>query len=154
VSLPRRTRIARKRDKPRRKRPELFAHEQPRVKYAKRPRNTPRMRWTKTLRCCAHRLAEFVGPMVLAIIGPCSGAVEADHPGGGAHTGMQRKSDDATCIPLCERHHRSPGMQHLAYGKLRKGVVQDFRDQMGVEYDALWTAHLSTSRQPALEVTP
>jgi hypothetical protein len=135
--------LPRKREKPRRKRPELFAHEQRPVKYAKRPRDTPRMLWTKTLRCCANRLAESIGPLVLPIIGPCRGAVEADHAIGGARTGAQRKSADSTCIPLCERHHRSPGMQHLAHGKLAKGTVQTFRDQMAVEYDALWLEHLN-----------
>lgn len=110
----------------------------PRVKYAQRERDTPQMMWVKTQRCCAHRLAELAGAAVRAIIGPCRGVVEADHAG--ANHGMQRKSGDDACIPLCVRHHRDPGLRHMVYGKLRKGLLREFFNWMVDVYQELYAA--------------
>jgi len=87
------------------------------TKYKSRPRDTAYMLWVKTQPCCA-----YAGPWPAPLIWPCDGPVEADHAGGGA--GMGRKADDSTCIPLCQRHHRSPGLEHLVHGKVPHGSVR------------------------------
>ncbi len=54
------------------------------------------MAWVKSQRCVLARAGDA---------GPCSGGAwsEADHAGERAGW---RRADDATCIPLCSRHHR------------------------------------------------
>lgn len=66
--------------------------------HADRERDLAFMGWVKTQRCMLAR-EPFAGE--------CSGGgwswSEADHAGERAGW---RRADDATCIPLCHRHHR------------------------------------------------
>ncbi len=105
----------------------------PKTKYKSRPRDTARMLWIKTLPCAAR------DPMLpLAAVGPCLGPVEADHAGGGS--GMGRKADDSTCIPLCQRHHRSPGLEHLLYGHVPHGEVRRWKAYQAEQHRKLYDA--------------
>ena len=103
-------------------------------KYRQRPRDTARMLWIKSLPCCAQDVM-----LPLEHVGPCDGPVEADHAGGGS--GMGRKADDSTCIPLCVRHHRAPGLEHLLFGNVPHGEVRRWKrwqaEQYRMRYDAL-----------------
>lgn len=119
--------IPRKRAKPRRRRPELFTvGAAPRVKYRDRPRDTPRMLWVKSQPCCAYTIAP---------LDHCEGVVEADHAG--VH-GLSRKCDDSACIPLCVRHHRSPGLRSILHGQLGPGELRTWLNQMVAFYQRLW----------------
>ena len=42
-------------------------------------------------------------PCCATDLSPCGGLIEADHAG--KKSGMGRKADDTTCIPLCRDHH-------------------------------------------------
>lgn len=75
-----------------------------RTKYRNRERDVEYMLWVKRQLCAATSLyviPGLVGERSAALL--CSGPVEADHTG---RRGIGRKADDATCIPLCARHHR------------------------------------------------
>jgi hypothetical protein len=100
-------------------------------KYRNRPRDTARMLWVKSLPCCA-----YTGPWPAMLIWPCEGVVEADHAGGGS--GMGRKADDSTVIPLCQRHHRSPGLEHLVYGHVPHGTVRRWKAERAEHYRKLY----------------
>lgn len=127
--------MPRKRAKPRRKAPERIpVGPAPRVKYADRPRDTPRMCWVKAQPCCAALSMRASFPS----IGPCEGVTEADHAG--AH-GMGNKADDDTVIPLCVRHHRAPGLAHLLYGHVEYGWLREWKDRMIARFRARWEAH-------------
>lgn len=62
-------------------------------KYALRERDQDYLAFIRWCKCCLAGNSEY----------ECRGRVEADHAGEKA--GWQ-KADDATCIPLCHRHHR------------------------------------------------
>lgn len=99
-------------------------------KYKDRPRDTEYMLWIKQHRCCATLIIDHVGP------GPCDGVVEADHAGGGS--GLGRKADDTSCIPLCVRHHRLPGLGHILYGKVPHGFVREWKRTMADLFRRKW----------------
>lgn len=63
-----------------------------------------------TLPCCARDLS------------PCDGPIEADHAG--KKSGMGRKADDATCIPLCRDHH---GQRHAFNGPFKSWTAPTLR---------------------------
>lgn len=85
--LARRTRLAPKRATPRR---------------SSRVEDRGYMGAVHGLPCCARELS------------PCGGPLEADHAG--KKSGMGRKADDTTCIPLCREHH---GQRHTFNGPFR-----------------------------------
>lgn len=88
--------------------------------YKKRWRDWRRMAWIKEQPCCAG-----LDPVVLELAGNCEGVIECDH-GGGA--GMGRKNlDESGCLPLCSRHHRSPGLEHLLFGLVEHGFVRTWK---------------------------
>lgn len=98
-----------------------------RTKWKSRPRDLARMAWIKEQSCCA------ADPMLpQEYVGPCLGVVEADHAGGGS--GMGRKCDDSLCIPLCQRHHRSPGLEHLLFGHVPHGEVRRWKAHQAEQY--------------------
>ncbi len=103
-------------------------------RYRKRPRDLARMAWIKTLPCCA---TDLLIPQEQ--VGHCEGVIEADHAGGGA--GMGQKCNDTLCIPLCVRHHRAPGLEHLLYGHVPHGYVRQWKswqaEQFRNQYDAM-----------------
>lgn len=112
-------------------------------KYRQRPRDTARMLWIKSLPCCAPGITVLSNGVLdrapAIAIGPCDGVTEADHAGGGSGTG--RKCDDSLIIPLCVRHHRAPGLEHLLYGLVPHGEVRRWKrwqaEQYRMRYDAL-----------------
>jgi hypothetical protein len=60
-------------------------------RYRTRERDFAYMGWVKQQPCAARHL------------GPCSGAIEADHAG---RRGLGQKAGDETCVALCQLHHR------------------------------------------------
>lgn len=97
-------------------------------KYRKRVRDPERMLWIKEQSCCAAN--DLLLPS--EYVGPCQGVTEADHAGGGS--GMGRKAPDHTCIPLCVRHHRAPGLDHLLYGHVPHGYVREWKSWQVEKY--------------------
>ena len=135
--------MPRRRDKPRRTRPELTAQACPRVAYADRPRDFDFMGWIKTLDCCALEIIDDakalkldgnVITLMVQELGGCEGVTECDHAG--TH-GLSHKSDDDTGIPLCVKHHRLPGMLHLLAGIAPRGLVRVFKNRMIERYQAM-----------------
>lgn len=71
--------------------------------YARRERDTPRMRWVKTLACAVLEPSDDLDGLWLGpAIDRCDGVIEAHHAG---RRGMSHKADDDTVIPLCKHHH-------------------------------------------------
>jgi hypothetical protein len=71
------------------------------TKHARRERGWEYMAWVKTQPC-------YVTTIVTAsdLVTWCSGGIEADHAGSKTLKGDGLRARDATCIPLCARHHR------------------------------------------------
>lgn len=74
-------------------------------------------------------------PCIAGLVkGGCSGPIEAAHlrfsdfAAGRANPGMQRKSDDTWCLPLCRHHHQSD--QH-------KRSERGFWADLGIDPNAL-----------------
>lgn len=79
-----------------------------------RARDVDYMIWVKTQPC-------------LVASDLCEGGIDAHHAG--KRHGMSTKADDATCIPLCHRHHIE---WHGACGPF-KGWSKDQRHAFAVE---------------------
>lgn len=101
-------------------------------KYSERERHFDFMGWVKTLPC-----AVPAGPWPLALTGPCEGVTEADHV---APKGTGMKGTDLAACNLCVRHHRSPGIEHLLYGKVPKGSVRAWKREVAAANLKTWEA--------------
>ncbi len=75
------------------------------TKHARRLRAPEYMAWVKTLLCYVRAIAAIDFPGTDRIT-PCGGPVEADHAGSKMTEGDGTRAYDATCIPMCCRHHR------------------------------------------------
>lgn len=85
-----------------------------RTKYARRPRALGYMQWVKTQPCSVRGNGE------------CGGPVEADHAGA---RGIGQKAPDATCIPLCRKHHRERTDMHGCFADLGAQAMRIWCDQ-------------------------
>lgn len=103
--------------------------------YKKRVRDLARMKWIKTLPC-----AVTFGWWPVELVGDCGGVVEADHAG---RHGMSHKAPDNTCIPLCMRHHREPGLNAILYGKVERGDIREFKDFMIDHYQKVYAEQVA-----------
>lgn len=132
--------LPRKRTKPRRRRPELFQPARaPRTSYASRKRDTAFMLWIKHQPCCATGMDPRLDT------GSCDGPVEADHAG---QRGLSHKADDSTCIPLCRRHHREPGLGSILYGQLARGELRQWKDARIAYYRRCWALEIRPAVRP------
>ena len=61
-------------------------------------------------------------PCAAAGLSPCGGDTEADHAG--KKSGMGRKADDTTCIPLCRDHH---SQRHTFAGPFKSWTAPSMR---------------------------
>lgn len=99
------------------------------TKHGRRPRETGRMLFYKTLECdAAGALAQLLNiPVQRAreIVGPCDGLVEAAHLG--KRKGY-RAPDDQTA-PLCTCHHRCPGIDGNIGGRATFYVALSLPDR-------------------------
>jgi|FLYL01.1.fsa_nt_gi hypothetical protein len=97
-------------------------------RYATRPRETPYMRWVKTLPC---ELRDY---------SPCEGEIEAAHVGWTGR-GLGAKCLDIETISLCHHHHHDD--QHGVRGLFRKlgklGRIDWYADRIKAT-QALWIA--------------
>jgi len=109
--------------------------------YAQRERDTDRMVWIKSQPCCAPLIAARATLPV--DFGPCDGVVEADHAGA---RGLGRKAGDDTCIPLCVRHHRAPGLAALLPASFPRGELRDLKNRMIARFRGGWESVLIASR--------
>lgn len=95
-----------------------------RNKYARRPRDTMRMRWVKSLSCL---LASGLPPFGDLWRGDppdhCRRAVEAHHAG---RHGAGQKSDDDTVIPLCDHHHDALTDRRLCFSGWPPGSLKEW----------------------------
>lgn len=139
--------------------------------YARRPRDTGRMLWVKTLPCFAATATALVDQVavlgianacmqfrdrrvVVAMLAEietlrrlrpaiCSRIVEADHMGA---RGLGRKADDTTCAPLCSTHHRHRTDFAGAFRDFDREAMRRFCDVA-----ITWTHHAWAAAQPSTD---
>ena len=83
---------------------ELRRKPKRKTKHARRPRAVPYMRWVKTQSCMVLVLEALVRGS-FDTKPECWGPIEADHAGSKMKQGDGTRAHDATCIPMCKRHH-------------------------------------------------
>lgn len=102
-----------------------------RSKYARRPRDMPRMLWTKHQPCAVGSLIGVELWLSPVPPGRCSGPVEAHHAG---VRGVGQKATDDTVIPLCAGHHRALTDRAGAFAGWPRGAVKRWEMAMVALY--------------------
>jgi hypothetical protein len=116
-----------------------------RTKYARRPRDTPRMLWCKTLPCA---LARPGAPCIELWRGPpdvdaCDGPIEAHHAG---ERGTGQKAPDDTVVPLCKHHHdclTDRGSRRGVFSGWPRGAVKRWELAMVAVYQHRYAEHVA-----------
>lgn len=108
--------------------------------YSRRERDTDRMGWIKTQLCAVTGTSPEAGPWR----GPkppdqCQRAVEAHHAG---RHGLGQKSDDDTCVPLCDHHHDALTDLTGVFNGWPPGALREWQNAMIERYRARYETRL------------